>query len=680
MEKKRNIKYSSEKKFEGSATSEEFDEGYFLHAEGSNYGRRDLVTGETLFAPYTEEHYLLRDRYVVKTVLRSIKGIKSAIVLGCARGYMVQALHEEGINAVGVDISEWAIEHGAEPVLDHLYCGDVCDLSMWGDKEFDMVIALDVLEHVKVPDLYQAISEACRVGKVIVFDAPIDVDDTMPDQSSGTDKTHVSIYSKEWWIRQFLGRGFEPIHVNEFIYPEEKYDSRWPDRHDHGVTIYFRETRAMPTAETVEQITIKPGGKDFKILWWSNAPWAGTGYGVGTKGVVYPLNEHYDTRALCYYGLEGAALGFNGLICFPRLFDPYGIDAAQLITKYWKPNIMVTLFDIWIGDSPLAGGQRNWFTKIHPNWVPYFPVDHDPIPPPVINQARLAYQCVAMSQFGRRQLEMEGIPAEYIPHGVDTKVYKPTEDKILETKRLLEISETLQANKSAPWTEGCFVIGKVAANKDTERKGYDRDFAALQIFLDQNPDARKDTRMHLHTLTNMPGGYPLGHLAEINNVSQYIRVTNPFSLYCNMVTADMAQMYGAFDVLLNASQAEGFGIPIVEAAACGVPTIGTDFTSMPELIEGHGWLVDSLKNSGGFDSHKTTSLMSKWAIPDEFQIAEAIADAYNNPDKVRRYGEKSREFSLDYDWENVVIPLWYRLMEDIRDNLRIKSREERRIM
>jgi len=98
------------------------------------------------------------------------------------------------------------------------------------------------------------------------------------------------------------------------------------------------------------------------------------------------------------------------------------------------------------------------------------------------------------------------------------------------------------------------------------------------------------------------------------------------------------------------------------------------------LIEGHGWLVDSLKNSGGFDSHKTTSLMSKWAIPDEFQIAEAIADAYNNPDKVRRYGEKSREFSLDYDWENVVIPLWYRLMEDIRDNLRIKSREERRIM
>ena len=94
MEKKRNIKYSSEKKFEGSATSEEFGEGYFLHAKGSNYGRRDLVTGETLFAPYTEEHYLLRDRYVVKTILSSIKGIKSAIVLGCARGYMVQALQQ----------------------------------------------------------------------------------------------------------------------------------------------------------------------------------------------------------------------------------------------------------------------------------------------------------------------------------------------------------------------------------------------------------------------------------------------------------------------------------------------------------------------------------------------------------------------------------------------------------
>ena len=169
-------------------------------------------------------------------------------------------------------------------------------------------------------------------------------------------------------------------------------------------------------------------------------------------------------------------------------------------------------------------------------------------------------------------------------------------------------------------------------------------------------------------------------MAEINKVSEYIRVTNPFSIYCGMVPKDMSQMYGSFDVLLNASQAEGFGIPIIEAAACGVPTIGTNFTSMPELIEGHGWLVNTLKNAGGHDSYKTTVLMSKWAIPDEYEIAEAIEDAYNNPDKVRKYGEKAREFSLNYDWEKVVVPLWFKLIEEIREELRVKTREERRLL
>ena len=682
MEKEENqVKRSSKKKFEGSAPSELYGEGYFLRAEGSNYGRRDLVTDEPLFSPYTEEFYLERDRVIVKTILNSLKGLKSAIVLGCARGYMVQAFHEKSLHAVGVDISEWAIEHGAEPVLDHLYCGDICDLSKWKDKEFDVVIALDVLEHIRVPDLYKALDETCRVGKVIVFDAPIDIDDTHPDHSHGTDKTHVSVYSKEWWIAQFMLRGFEPIHIQEFTYRQEiKHDSRWPDKHDHGVTMYLRESRPPPTADTIVAVTIKPGSKDFKILWWSNSPWAPTGYGVGTKGVVYPLNEHYNVRALSYYGLEGAALGFNNLICYPRLFDPYGIDAAKLIHRYWKPDIMITLFDIWIGDSPLLSGERNWFTKINPLWVAYFPVDHDPIPPPIINQARQAYRCVAMSQFGRRQLEMEGISTEYIPHGVDTEVFRPSEDKVLDSKELFKLSETLQPNKKEPWPEGSFIIGKVATNKDTLRKGFDRDFAALQIFLDQNPDACRDTRMHLHTLKNFPGAYPLGHLAEINKVSEYIRVTNPFSIYCGMVSADLAKMYGAFDVLLNASQAEGFGIPIIEAAACGVPSIGTRFTSMPELIEGHGWLVNTLKNAGGFDSHKTTILMSKWAIPDEFEIAEALEDAYNNPDKVRRYGEKAREFSLNYDWEKVVVPLWFKLIEEIREELRPKNREERRLL
>jgi len=72
--------------------------------------------------------------------------------------------------------------------------------------------------------------------------------------------------------------------------------------------------------------------------------------------------------------------------------------------------------------------------------------------------------------------------------------------------------------------------------------------------------------------------------------------------------------------------------------------------------------------------------MSKWAIPDEYEIAEALEDAYNNPDKMRQYGEKAREFSLNYDWKKVVVPLWFKLIEELREDLRPKTRAERRIL
>ena len=52
----------------------------------------------------------------------------------------------------------------------------------------------------------------------------------------------------------------------------------------------------------------------------------------------------------------------------------------------------------------------------------------------------------------------------------------------------------------------------------------------------------------------------------------------------------VANLYQAFDVLLNPSMGEGFGIPILEAQACGVPVIASDHSAMTELTQA-GWLV-----------------------------------------------------------------------------------------
>ena len=45
----------------------------------------------------------------------------------------------------------------------------------------------------------------------------------------------------------------------------------------------------------------------------------------------------------------------------------------------------------------------------------------------------------------------------------------------------------------------------------------------------------------------------------------------------------MADWYGCVDVLCAATYAEGFGLPMVEAMACGVPVITTKCSSMEEM-------------------------------------------------------------------------------------------------
>lgn len=57
-------------------------------------------------------------------------------------------------------------------------------------------------------------------------------------------------------------------------------------------------------------------------------------------------------------------------------------------------------------------------------------------------------------------------------------------------------------------------------------------------------------------------------------------------------TADLVALYSGADVFAYPSLYEGFGLPIVEAMACGAPVITSSTTSMPEVAGDAALLVD----------------------------------------------------------------------------------------
>ena len=414
----------------------------------------------------------------------------------------------------------------------------------------------------------------------------------------------------------------------------------------------------------------------LKILWNSNAPYAPTGYGVQTGAVCYRLlDKGYNVRVAANYGLEGASLGFNNLIVYPKLFGPYGEDALTLVCQTWKPDVLITLYDIWVGKYSSHLKKENWMAQPNTRWIPWIPIDHMPIPDPVAEQATHAFKPVAMSKFGKKELERCGINAEYIPHGVDTKVYKPL-DKTESKDWVSKHSMTLNPKNSLEWNEESFIVGINAANKDPFRKDFGRMFTAFQIFLENNPDAKKDARFYVHGWLKFPGGFNLYHLAKKLGIEAYCRATFDYDMFCSMPPEKMAKLYNGFDVFLNLARGEGFGVPIMEAQACGVPVVATDFTAMTELVKGHGWLVPPFGKEAecpecnkkfcyGGGAHQFSHLMSLQAIPDEWKAAEAIEEAYNSPKRTRRLGKKARKFSLNYDFDKVVVPAWMELLDEI---------------
>jgi glycosyltransferase involved in cell wall biosynthesis len=287
-----------------------------------------------------------------------------------------------------------------------------------------------------------------------------------------------------------------------------------------------------------------------------------------------------------------------------------------------------------------------------------------------------AYRIVAMSKFGAELLRNNGFECVYIPHGVDTHVYKPVSEVDQKTNREWIEKNTAPINLKLPVKiePDDFVAFINAANTCPYRKAYPRAFLALQIFLEQNPDAKKDTKLLIHGWRG--GGRNLPHLAHLMHIEPHVKITRQHHMLKGLSKEDLAKMYTASDIFLNATQAEGFGVPIIEACACGIPPVTTDFTSMPELTRGHGWIIPRFadqvtcpKCKSKFSYHQGYRYFYNdnrvWCEPDEWRMAGVLAEAYNNPKKVRRLGRKARGFSLAYDFGKIN-PLWIQLMEEVR--------------
>ncbi len=128
-----------------------------------------------------------------------------------------------------------------------------------------------------------------------------------------------------------------------------------------------------------------------------------------------------------------------------------------------------------------------------------------------------------------------------------------------------------------------FIIGSVAVNKGP-RKNLFGQLQAFALFHAKHPDSifylhciQAPDRLHREA-------YDLTQVVQALGLEGSVFFTDALSYELGLSDDDMCRLYNCFDVLTECSFAEGAGLPILEAQACGVPVVGTDFSAIPEML------------------------------------------------------------------------------------------------
>lgn len=371
----------------------------------------------------------------------------------------------------------------------------------------------------------------------------------------------------------------------------------------------------------------------MRLIWHSNAPWVPTGYGQQTALFTPELARHYDLTISAFYGLEGAVRGWKGIPVLPGLGrGDYGNLSLQAhVDRVFGPGnardgLVVTLMDVWVLDT-------NKCKQL--NIAAWCPVDHEPAPPGVTDFFLQTDSVpIAMSRFGEQMLGR--LDPLYVPHGVDTETYKPIDKRIA---------------RGPAFPDGAFVVGMVAANKGRpSRKSFAQALRAFKQFAEQHDNAF----LYLHTMLdpNLAEGENLPALLRDLEIPQdRVRIADQYAMLFEPYSAeDMAKLYSALDVLLNPAMGEGFGIPVLEAQACGTPAIVTDFSAMREVC-GAGWHVKHTPHWTGLNSWQ--------AIPDVDDIVSALEECYTLSGQQReKLKRTARQHALSYDVHRVMKQHW----------------------
>ena len=410
-----------------------------------------------------------------------------------------------------------------------------------------------------------------------------------------------------------------------------------------------------------------------KILFCTEASWYATGYSVYTKEVLSRLCQidEFEVAELGCYAESSEAQGKNLPWKFygnkPSPSSPeyeaykanpsaqFGDQSFNSVLLDFKPDIVMDIRDWWMMEFEQRSPFRDFF-----HWAIMPTVDAEPQYDQWINTYASADAVFAYSEFGRDTLinQCDDINFVDIASPAAASCFSPVANKA--------------AHKSSMGiSPDCFIFGTVMRNQ--RRKLYPDLMQTFRRFLDET----QDPNCFLYCHTYYPDvGWDLPKLIHENGLASRVLVTYKCKScgkvsvdffqnsiqscpHCQSLTnhmvgianpvsdSELANVYNCFDTYIQYANSEGFGMPQLEAANCGLPVVSVDYSAMHSVI----------KNIEGFGVIPSSYYIEcetgcKRAIPNNQALLNILKELHAKKDTLPTIGANTRAKALEnYSWD-----------------------------
>lgn len=380
--------------------------------------------------------------------------------------------------------------------------------------------------------------------------------------------------------------------------------------------------------------------KKLKVLMLSDPLFRSSGYGNTNLAQLPYLSKVFDMAYLAWgwTGLEPTyqelANAYPGVEFYPALGEYHGRDVLHHVMQKARPDIILLHGDIYMFSDTMQEQLSHYRGKICQ--IALYPIDGENIPNKWVPFMDKLDGLITLTEFGKKETErVVKAPVKVVNLGIDPQLFYPISPD--QKKQLRQQKFKFMVNK--------FAVTWVGRNFSRKNPGL-----AVMGFAHWVKKAKvKDAILYMHCSDNDPAGSSILELVnrDYPHIAEMVCLPNNFNVGTGFDRKTFAELLQCSDVGLNTSLGEGWGMPLTETMACGVPMIAPAHSACLEQIGANEERGELIKIAASF--HAANNILQH--IGDPVSLANKLNELYSNQNRWGKKAKAGYEWASKMTWE-----------------------------